>query len=105
MRGETHNSACLDAVEAEYTAADEADNAASGSTVVVDTDDPLSGPSSTTMDSGCVGHDLLYDIPGGGSTTDASVVVAGVGPGVGDPNTWWSAPRIPCRGRRLVDRG
>ena len=43
MRDEAHNSANLDAVEADDTAADEADSAASGSTVVVDTDDPLSG--------------------------------------------------------------
>ena len=87
MRDEAHNSASLDAVEADNTAADEADNAASGSTVVVDTDEPLSVPEgSTTMGSGCVGLGLLSDSPGGGSATGVFVVVAEVGPGMGDPN-------------------
>ena len=101
MRGEAHNSANLDAIEADNTDADEADNAASGSTVAVDTDEPWSIPEgSTTMDSGCVGHDLLSDSPGGKSSTVASVVVAGVGPGVANPDALWSVPRILCRGRR-----
>ena len=88
MRDKAHNSANLDAVEAGNTAAGEADSAAPGSTVAVDTDEPWSIPEgSTTMDSGCVGHGLLSDSPGGGSATGAFVVVAGVGPGVGDPDT------------------
>ena len=88
MRDETHSSESLDAIEADNTAADEADSAASGSTVAVDSDEPWSIPEgSTTMDSGCVGHGLLSDRPGGGSATGAFVVVAGVGRGVGDPDT------------------
>ena len=80
MRDETHNSASLDAIEADNTAADEADNAASGSTVAVDTDEPWSIPEgSTTMGSGCVGHGLLSDNPGGGSATGTFAMTAGHG--------------------------
>ena len=105
MRDEAHNSASLDAVEADSTAADETDSAASGSTVAVDTDEPWSIPEgSTTMDSGCVGHGLLSDNPGGGSATGAFVVIAGVGPGVGDSDTLWSTPRL-LRRRRFNNRG
>ena len=105
MRDEAHNSASLDAVEADSTAADETDSAASGSTVAVDTDEPWSIPEgSAMMGSGCVGHGLLSDNPGGGSATGTFVVIAGVSPGVGDSDTLWSAPRL-LRRRRFNNRG
>ena len=101
MPDEAYNSAIFDE--------DEDGRAASGLTALVELDSgcaghdtPADSPGGGSIIAGCAGCDNPADNPGGGSMARTSVVVTGLGPGVGptvvprvgDPDASWSVPQV-----------
>ena len=101
MPDETYNNTIFDE--------DEDGRAASDLTALVELDSgcaghdiPADSPGGGSIIAGCAGCDNPADNPGGGSMTRTSVVVTGlgpgvgpaVGPGVGSPDDLWFVPQV-----------